>query len=398
MPITDPSMLDVEEDLSVPANRAARLRKLADVLRKNVGQEQPQGQMVSGRFIAPHLGQMLNPLAQDIRATLAENRAGRAEDQSAAAQSAAAQQWQSNFPRAIPGAQQMGPTEDGSQMPSMPATPVTREQVLKHTLAGMRNPLTAHPAELYAREAEKGITADEIQETRRSEGEANRVAQADRAQADRLARIEAVKAKIEQDERDGKRTDEMRRFLATTQAQATQYAADARADAMRYGADARSNKGTVLKNLPAAQSGAYTGNASTIKDIDDAMKAVQENPNAFGLQFGISDEANQRLDPKGVGPRAKVANIGSLKIHSRAGSATTASETPRLKPFIPAVHNDPKAILDKLKELRAEAERHNDSIIEFATTQNYKSPGMHSGKNVIASDLTGDALLQELTK
>lgn len=95
-------------------------------------------------------------------------------------------------------------------------------------------------------------------------------------------------------------------------------------------------------------------NRAALKAIQDAIADVKAHPDAFGLSRGIpivGDAINQRLDPSGVGPRAKVANIGSQKMHDRSGAAVTAKEMPRLAPFIPGGSDTPEAIVTKLTEM-----------------------------------------------
>lgn len=106
-------------------------------------------------------------------------------------------------------------------------------------------------------------------------------------------------------------------------------------------------------------------NRSALQAIDDAIKDVESNPNAFGLKRGIpliGDAVNQRVDPGGVGVRAKVANIGSQKMHDRSGAAVTAKEFPRLAPFIPQIGDTPQAIASKLREMRKIVEQETSEL------------------------------------
>ena len=59
-----------------------------------------------------------------------------------------------------------------------------------------------------------------------------------------------------------------------------------------------------------------------------------------------------RLDPKGTVTRAAIADIGSMIMHDRSGAAVTASESPRLKPFIPLITDSVDTAKKKLERLR----------------------------------------------
>jgi hypothetical protein len=68
---------------------------------------------------------------------------------------------------------------------------------------------------------------------------------------------------------------------------------------------------------------------------------------------GVGNLQNRWGDPEGTKLRALIADIGSLKIHDRSGAAVTASEFPRLRPFIPTISDDAKTVETKLQNFRA---------------------------------------------
>ena len=388
MDITDPNAVDELQ----PNPQIARLQKLADALRRqsNGGQSTDRGQMVGGRFIAPTMAQTLVPMLQNLSAGAAESRADRMQQDVTDAQTAAAQKWRSSLPLATAGTQQQGPTEDGSQMPNGPDVQPTREAVLKATMAGLANPQTAAAAALYNKSALSGIDANDTRQFKEQE----RMLSAQQHTEDLLARLknEAAISKQRSDDLKLSATERAAETDKHTKALITiaGIMAGAKTDAADIAAGAKGAKGE--KNLPAAQLKSYEGNSLAIKNIDDAIKQVEANPGSFGPKFtassipgmaGVGNAGAELLDPAGVPARAAVANIGSLKIHDRAGSATTASETPRLMPFVPQVHNDAKTVVQKLKELRAETLRHQDSIIELAKNQGYKTPGKLAADSII---------------
>lgn len=112
---------------------------------------------------------------------------------------------------------------------------------------------------------------------------------------------------------------------------------------------------TQPKPSTAAVKNAKEANAG-IAGIDDALKSIKDNPQALGLinALPFSETVRQYTDPEGIATRAKVANIGSLKIHDRSGAAVSAAEFPRLRPFIPQQSDSPEAAKKKLEDLKAE--------------------------------------------
>jgi len=103
-------------------------------------------------------------------------------------------------------------------------------------------------------------------------------------------------------------------------------------------------------------------NRNQMNVIDEAIRRIQTNPKALGAKNLLPDIIMQRADPEGVATRAAVADIGSLKIHERSGAAVTASESPRLMPFVPSVKDTPQAALDKLKRLRAYLDQETQAL------------------------------------
>ena len=147
-----------------------------------------------------------------------------------------------------------------------------------------------------------------------------------------------------------------------------------RADA----AAARLAKTGVEKALPAAQSKAWINNNTALNRIDETLQLIEDNPDAFGAQNYLPDALTQRLPGQsfggGVGTRAPVADIGSLKIHDRSGAAVTVGEMPRLVPFIPKTTDTSGVVATKLKNLKREFELMNNEIVNYAGDMGYKAP------------------------
>ena len=118
--------------------------------------------------------------------------------------------------------------------------------------------------------------------------------------------------------------------------------------------------------VPAKISAGYSANNATINQIEDAIKSIKAHPGALGLINIFGDAISQRRDPGGVGVRAKVANIGSLKRHDRTGAVMTAKESPFLMPFIPSPTDAADPAITKLEGLLQELQNTNNQMeIEF---------------------------------
>ena len=136
-----------------------------------------------------------------------------------------------------------------------------------------------------------------------------------------------------------------------------------------------------LKNLPPAVNDAIIGNAQTLYTLDKAIKlaggkSVDSSTGdaaATGWKGYLPQAMLNRIDASGVDTRAEIADIGSLKIHDRSGAAVTASESPRLMPFIPNARDDQPTVVRKLTRLMEEAQRMQQSLSDtYSKEQGYK--------------------------
>ncbi len=373
MAIFDPNQ--VLPDFETQNSQAAQARAFAAALRKKaLESQQPEGQMVSGHYVAPHWTQQLQGVLNGINAGWQNKIAGDAETDAANQQSQAAQEWSSAMPQptaAIPG---QGATPFGSRdMPQQdavqpsPAVPVTREQALKHTIAGLNNPRTRDAALLY----NKGFNEDLVRED-------TQAARRETLTATLEAKREEQKALLEQRAADAKLRSEDQRLSIEQRREAAKEAADARRDvaaimaaASRDNAAARAEKPKALKPMPATMAGAYNGNETSLKEIDDAIAAVKKNPKAFGLTKIGPNILNETVDPGGVDARAKVARVGSVKRHDISGAAVTLAEDKKLAPWLPEAHQSSETILKKLNNLRAELVYNQQGLEATAESQGY---------------------------
>jgi hypothetical protein len=94
-----------------------------------------------------------------------------------------------------------------------------------------------------------------------------------------------------------------------------------------------------------------------LKTIDEALTQLDANPAAVGMKSRLTpDYLLDRLPMKGfrdgAHARAGIADIGSLEIRDRSGAAVTASEFPRLRPFIPSADDPEDVVRMKLRRMR----------------------------------------------
>lgn len=133
-------------------------------------------------------------------------------------------------------------------------------------------------------------------------------------------------------------------------------------------------RATSLRQVPSAIAQGFASNRNEISKLEKAIEAVTKNPKAFGVKNYAPDAVVQRMDKKGVDPRAKVADIGSMIVHDRSGAAVTASEYPRLRPFIPQATDDPDVVITKLKNLKATLESMQEENASLFTEESGYKP------------------------
>lgn len=138
-----------------------------------------------------------------------------------------------------------------------------------------------------------------------------------------------------------------------------------------------------LKDLPTAASSAIMSNAQNINKVQQAIDLLdgknagnlKGDSSATGLKGYLPQPVLNRLDPEGVDTRAMVTDIGSLILHDRSGAAVTASETPRLMPFIPLATDDKETARKKLVRFKQIYEQEQQAYLDtYSKDQGYKTP------------------------
>ncbi|MDT8332992.1 hypothetical protein RQ831_18220 [Roseomonas gilardii] len=113
------------------------------------------------------------------------------------------------------------------------------------------------------------------------------------------------------------------------------------------------------KTAPESAQKAMLENVQGIGKIDRALSVVEKAPGATGTVAGLLNSipggvADNWSPKESVDARAAIADVGSIVIHDRSGAAVTASEFPRLRPFIPAVSDSPEVVKTKLQRFKQE--------------------------------------------
>lgn len=364
---------------------ASRQRKMAELLRRKADAAQtPQGNMVSGIYVAPSITQYLAQIFDKYQAGEAGRRADKAEDDLNVVLSADANKWRAGMPVPTPAIPREEDIMGNTMVQGEDAKPVDRQTVLRYTLAGMRNPKTRDEAALVNKVLNDDITRNEDRQFRADQA---RIAAQEKLELKR-EQFEAADRQLAQRLEDRSLDREARAQLEKMRLEMMDQWKKADLAARRDIANlVASTKAAFApkppKPLPSAQSKAWIENNTAIKNAERALDLVDKNPQAFGISRGLPNALgatvggaiNQRLDPKGVDARAIVADIGSLKIHERSGAAVTAAEFPRLVPFIPLISDKPETIKTKLRNFIRVYKDIQQEIKDYAQTQGYIDPG-----------------------
>lgn len=187
-------------DLASGMSAAEKQRRIADELRKRAMAAGPEGQMVSGHYVAPSWTQQIAPLVNAGLSAYADKRATKAEEASNQAINAAKQQWQSALPQAV--AQQTQPfmaegidgpeNIPGTSTITQQAQPLTTGRILKHTLAGLDIPGNEKAAALYNAGALADLTREDNQQARKEDRAAATLAAAQKTQQELEYKREAL--------------------------------------------------------------------------------------------------------------------------------------------------------------------------------------------------------------
>lgn len=146
------------------------------------------------------------------------------------------------------------------------------------------------------------------------------------------------------------------------------------------------------KPIPPAAQKTIIENAQNLQNIKNAIDL--NNGQAVGNLKGSKESTGivksltpdfilSRTDPEGAPTRAAIANLKSMIVHDRSGSAVSVGEMKILKPFLPSEGDDQKTIANKLTGLYQTLENETKLYEQtYNSDQGYKnSPILEGSKN-----------------
>jgi hypothetical protein len=162
-----------------------------------------------------------------------------------------------------------------------------------------------------------------------------------------------------------------------------------------------------LKDVPPNVNAAIIANQAAGNQLDRAialmsgedLPGMTGDKSATALKGYLPNAILSRIDPQGVSARAEIADIGSLKINDRSGAAVTASETPRLMPFIPLATDDNETVLKKLRRLKLEVANETNAMKEiYSKEQGFKENPVLNKPSVAGKTTTLQEIQDVATK
>jgi hypothetical protein len=301
----------------------------------------------------------------------------------------------------------IGATVPDPQMSASPATIPVGPEVLQAP-----DPIKARQATMQAMMSQDPRVAQAVrfmeqQKAAEEEKATQRTFMADQKAEDRAVRREGIaqqaqtalaqiqgnmlmrQGMIDQSDKNSERHAELMRQQQADKIEADKWKAKLEAETRRQhdetlktiaaGHDAAKREGDQLKagskgKVPASIGQKFMENSQNLRMAENALDLIGKNKDATGLKGYLPDSVLQRVDPAGVDTRAAIANLGSMVIHDRSGAAVTASEYPRLRPFIPSEKDDAETVKKKLTQFAAEYKKINQEMTDFYRESGYDIP------------------------
>jgi hypothetical protein len=162
----------------------------------------------------------------------------------------------------------------------------------------------------------------------------------------------------------------------------TAEAAKTRAGAVVATSAAKADVAKAGKPLPVSAAKGILENQANLRHAQQALALVNGqrvdgttgDPEATGWKGFLPNTMLNRADPSGVATRAAIADLGSMVIHDRSGAAVSASEFPRLAPFIPSATDDAATVRKKLDMFTKNYQAIVDDASEFYRSSGYNVP------------------------
>lgn len=142
------------------------------------------------------------------------------------------------------------------------------------------------------------------------------------------------------------------------------------------------------RTLPAAIVTKVLDMRGNLRKVEEGLAAVNAHPEAFGMQNYVPGYSTY-ADQAGNQYRQAVADLGSMIIHDRSGAAVTASEQPRLKPFIPAATDPPRVVKDKLTRFKQVLNEMESDYRDYYQSQGFAVPGGGAPAGIAAPSPSG---------
>ena len=321
------------QDDSMMQLELQRRLKFADALRQ---QEAPQGQMVSGHYVAPSWTQNLANLYGKYQAGQQEKDVMK---QYGEAQTAKAQKY----------ADLLGETDPVKFQQGLSQIPEFAPELVKNRLSMMGKedtPIVAGPGSIgFNRKGEQIFavpnkpekpTAPVVRSMRVGNMDVTQQFDPEKNTWTEIARGNAFKPG-----NDGENKPPS----------GYRWGANGSLEAIKGGPADINNK--PMKEVPPTARQAYSGNVASLNQIDAAIQAAEKAPDEyFGLKGGMGNTYMSRMYPDSVDVRQKITGVGAAKRHELSGSAVTPSENAATAPLLPQPTDDKATIIKKLKGLR----------------------------------------------
>ena len=310
----------------------SRQRKMAELLMAS-GMQQPQGQIISGRYVAPSWSQQMNPMANILAGQAIGNRADTEQVKIAEALRTQKGEALSTFQQLM-------------------SKPETRGQAMQYAASNrFLQPLAAKLAEgMKLGEGEKFVMPG-------MDGQSVEMASGG-AKYHAPISIDTGNSTILLDPQTKQKIAEYPKAHQPVAGQVVETANGPMLVNTRTGqaTPVMSGGQAIAPKLTADQTTNITSINQQYKTIDGAIKAVDATPNAFSFKRGLAQDfpggetiAGRFDKPEEAQARAYVFNNVSSVIKERAGTAQTPNELQRINSFMPGPKDNAQQIKNKLE-------------------------------------------------
>ena len=329
-------------DFDTQAASIAQQKMVAERLRKKAeSSNMPQGQMVSGHYVAPSWTQYLAPLVHQYEAGAAEKALGSQQQEYAGGLSKARQKWMESTPQAIPGTELPGPrAEGGSPELDAIAQPVTTPQILKHTMSGLAIPGNEKSAELYSKGALGEQAREDTQQFKKEDRETLLRTEMLKHRESLEAKQNELMLRLQDRGLDRASREQIAGLLRQTQLQiATMHEAG-----LAQGRnDAKNKLSEKARGEIAAFDASKKALTEGVRELDSS-----EGGKGMGWWYGLLADKIPGGETLVAQRRSQAANEALQKIsfvtdeirHGRFGSALTVSEKSSAAQYLPSQYDD----------------------------------------------------------